>query len=149
ALIGFIPDDGLHLDEVDDTLELILRADGHLKWHGIGAEPGLELAHHPLEVGTGAVHLVDEHHAGHFILVGLPPHRFGLWLHAGGATKYHHGAIEHPQGALHLDGEIHVARGVDDVDAMLLELVVHALPERGHRRRGDGDAALLLLHHPV
>jgi hypothetical protein len=32
---------------------------------------------------------------------------------------------------------------------MLGELLVHALPEAGRRSGGDGDAALLLLLHPV
>jgi hypothetical protein len=42
-----------------------------------------------------------------------------------------------------------VARGVDDVDAVLRELLVHAGPEAGRRRRRNRDAALLLLLHPV
>src|SRR5690606_25042508 len=32
---------------------------------------------------------------------------------------------------------------------MLVELPLHATPECSDRRRGDGDAALLLLLHPV
>src|SRR5690606_18096071 len=52
-------------------------------------------------------------------------------------------------GTLHLDGEVHVARGVDDVEAVLGVGHVHALPETGRRGRRDGDAALLLLLHPV
>ena len=51
-------------------------------------------------------------------------------------------AVEHAQRALDLDGEVDVARGVDDVDAV-------AVPVAGGRGRGDGDAALLLLDHPV
>src|SRR5690606_3906505 len=39
--------------------------------------------------------------------------------------------------------------GVDDVEAVLRQGLVHALPERGGRRGLDGDAALLLLLHPV
>ena len=38
---------------------------------------------------------------------------------------------------------------VDDVDAVLGQRQVHALPEAGRRGRGDRDAALLLLLHPV
>ena len=40
------------------------------------------------------------------------------------------------------DGEVDVARRVDDVDAVVL-------PETGRGGRGDRDAALLLLRHPV
>ena len=39
--------------------------------------------------------------------------------------------------------------GVDDVDAVLVELSIHALPEARGRRRRDGDATFLLLFHPV
>jgi len=42
-----------------------------------------------------------------------------------------------------------VAGGVDDVEAVLGVGQVHALPEAGHCSGRDGDAALLLLLHPV
>src|SRR4029077_3253705 len=41
-----------------------------------------------------------------------------------------------------LYSEIHVPGRIDDVDAVIV-------PEAGRRRGGDGDAALLLLRHPV
>src|SRR5262249_22610707 len=52
------------------------------------------------------------------------------------------GAVEDAERALDLDGEVDVARRVDDVDAAV------APEARGGRGR-DGDAPLLLLHHPV
>ena len=39
-----------------------------------------------------------------------------------------------------------MSRGVDQVD---LVLVAHVVPESGRCSRGDRDAALLLLNHPV
>lgn len=42
----------------------------------------------------------------------------------------------------YLQGEVDVARGVDDVDAVVF-------PVASGGGRGDGDAALLLLLHPV
>src|SRR5208282_2666469 len=51
-------------------------------------------------------------------------------------------AVEHAQRALDFDGEIDVSRRVDNIDAVV------APEARGSGRR-DGDAALLLLHHPV
>src|SRR5882762_4811903 len=50
--------------------------------------------------------------------------------------------FEHAQRPLDLDGEVDVAGRVDDVDPVVLP------PARGGGR-GDGDAALLLLDHPV
>src|SRR5664279_4956511 len=45
-------------------------------------------------------------------------------------------------GHVDFDGEVAVAGGVDDVEALFL-------PERGGRGRSDGDAAFLLLLHPI
>ena len=88
------------------------------------------------------VHLVDEADAGHVVLVGLAPDRLGLGLHAGDGVENGDGTVEDPQRALHLDGEVHVAGRVDDVDPVVG-------PVTGGGRRGDGDAPLLLLGHPV
>ena len=60
------------------------------------------------------------------------------------ATRVEHRdrAVEHAQRALDLDGEVDVAGRVDDVDPVVAPLA-------GGGRRRDGDAALLLLDHPV
>ena len=50
----------------------------------------------------------------------------GLGLHAALGAHDGHRAVQHAQGALHLHGEVHVARGVDDVDPGLGELVLGA-----------------------
>ena len=95
-----------------------------------------------VEVRTELVHLVDEADARDVVLVRLAPHRLGLRLDALLAVEHGDGAVEDAQGALDLDGEVHVTGGVDDVDLVVV-------PE-GRRRGGrDGDAALLLLLHPV
>ena len=86
--------------------------------------------------------LLTKQMRGHVVLVGLAPHRLGLGLHAGHGVEDGDGAVEDAQRALHLDGEVDVARGVDDVDPVVA-------PRAGGGGRGDGDAALLLLDHPV
>lgn len=149
ALRGFVPDDRLHLDQVDHALELVLGTDGDHHRHGIGAQALLHLVVDLEEVGTGPVHLVDEGQARHLILVGLAPDRFGLGLHTAHGAVHHAGAIQHAHRALDLDGEVDVSRGVDDVDPVLGIGKVHAFPEGGHGSGGDGDATLLLLFHPV
>ena len=95
-----------------------------------------------LEVGADLVHLVDEHDARDVVAVGLAPDGFGLGLHALVAVEHRHRAVEHAQGTLHFDGEVHVAGGVDDVQAL-------AVPDGGGGGGGDGDPPLLLLLHPV
>ena len=94
------------------------------------------------EVGADAVHLVDEADAGDAVLVGLAPDGLGLGLDAGDGVEHGDGAVEHPQRALDLDGEVDVAGRVDDVDPVVL-------PVAGGGRGGDGDPPLLLLDHPV
>ncbi len=136
------PDQGLVLEQVDHADELGLGADGELGHGRQRVEPIADHLDGALEVGADAVHLVDEADPRDVVLVGLAPHRLGLGLHAGDGVEDRHGAVEYPQGALHLDGEVDVARGVDDVDPVVP-------PHAGGGGRGDGDAPLLLLHHPV
>src|SRR4029079_16711816 len=134
--------DGLHLDQVDDALGLVLPADRNLARPGAGAEALLDRVHAAPEVGAGPVELVYEAEAGHAVAVGLTPDRLGLRLDAGHAVEDDHRAIEHPETPLDLDGEVHVPGRIDDVDAMVA-------PERGRRGGGDRDASFLLLGHPV
>ena len=134
--------DGLHLDQVDDALELVLAADRDLDRHGVGAEAVLDRFDAAPEVGAGAVELVDEAEARHAVAVGLAPDRLGLRLDAGDAIEDDHRAVEHAQAPLDLDREVHVPGRIDDVDTMVA-------PERGRGRGRDGDAPLLLLGHPV
>ncbi len=79
---------------------------------------------------------------GTLILVALPPHGLGLRLHAGDGIKQRHRAVEHAQRPLHLGRKVHVAGGVDDIDA-------DVFPGAGGGRRSNRDAALLLLLHVV
>ncbi len=139
----------LHRDEIDDALELFLGADRQLPPRPGSAEALLDLAQHAKEVRAGPIHLVHEHHARHAVLIGLPPHGLGLRLHAADRAEDCYGAVENAQAALHLDREIDVARRVDNVDAVLGQALIHALPEAGRGGRRDRDAALLLLLHPV
>ena len=135
-------DDRLHPDQVDDPAEVGLLADRQLDRD----RPGAEAVDHRLdglrEVGADPVHLVDVGDPRHAVAVGLPPDGLALRLHAGDGVEHGDGAVEHPQAALHLDREVHVPRGVDDVDAVIA-------PEARRRGARDGDAALLLLRHPV
>ena len=112
-------DDRLHVDQVDDALELGLGADRQLERHGVGAEAVDHRLRALVEVRADAVHLVDERDARDVVLVGLAPDRLGLRLDAGDGVEQRDGAVEDAQRALDLDGEVDVARRVDDVDAMV------------------------------
>ena len=137
-----LPDERLHLDEVDEAGVVALGADRQLDDGDVGAETVLDAVDAAEEVGTQAVHLVDEAEAGDVVLVGLAPHGLGLGLDAGHGVEHGHGTVEDPQRPLDLDGEVDVAGRVDDVDAVVV-------PAAGRGGGRDGDAPLLLLFHPV
>jgi hypothetical protein len=105
-------------------------------------QPILDHLHGAVEVGADAVHLVDEAHAGHVVLVGLTPHGLGLRLDAGDRVEHGDRTVEHAERALDLDREVDVARRVDDVDAVVV-------PDTSGGSGGDRDATLLLLRHVV
>ena len=94
------------------------------------------------EVGAHDIHLVDVYHSGHVVFVGLAPDSLGLRFYAALRAKNGNCAVQHAEAALHLNGEVHMARGVDDVDAAIL-------PKTGGGSGSDRDAPLLLLLHPV
>ncbi len=136
------PDDRLHAQQIDDALEIRLRTDRQLDAYRAAADLGLDLVDAAKEVGADLVHLVDEHDARNVVFVGLTPNGLGLRLYALVAVEHAYGAVEHAERALDFDGEVDVAGGVDDVEALVL-------PEGGRRGGRDGDAALLLLLHPI
>ena len=109
-------------DEVDDAGEEFPRAERDLDRHRVRAQT---VAHHleaQLEVRANPVHLVHEDDPRHVVAVGLAPYRLGLRLHAAHGVEDGHGAVQHAQAALDLDGEVHVSGGVDDVDPVLVLL---------------------------
>ncbi len=125
-----------------DADEVGLGAPGQLQDQRDGVEPGDDHVDGAEEVRADPVHLVDEAHPRHGVLVRLPPDVLRLRLDAGDRVVDRDRAVEDAQGPLDLDGEVDVAGRVDDVDGVVAP---------GGLRRGgrDRDAALLLLLHPV
>jgi len=134
--------DRLHLDEIDDALELVLAPDRDLDRYGVRPEALLDGRDPAPEVRAGPVELVDEAEARHTVAVRLAPHGLGLRLDAGHAVEDHDRAVKDAQASLDLDRKVHVPGRIDNVDTMVA-------PERGGGGGRDGDAPLLLLGHPV
>ncbi len=136
------PNAGAHLHQIDHALELVLGSDGNLNCD----RPAFQAVHNGIdsvvEIGSHAIHFVDETNAWHSVLVGLTPHGFRLRLYTGYCIEYRHSAVQNAQAALHFGREIHVARRVDDVNRIIAPLA-------GGGSGGDGDSTLLLLLHPI
>jgi hypothetical protein len=112
-------DQGLLLDQIDETVEGLPRADREL--HRVRVRPQA-LPHHRDHVGeirSHAIHLVHEGEPGHPVLVRLSPDRFRLGLHTPDRAKYRHRSVEDPQAPLDFHGKINMPWRVDDVDLML------------------------------
>ena len=138
----FTPLDRPHADEIDDSDKIALDAQRQLHDQRARPEPVGDHRDAAREIGAGPIHLVDEAYSRHAVLVGLAPHGLGLRLDPRDRIKDGDGAVEHAQAALDLDREIDMAGRVDDVDAVIV-------PKAGRRGRGDRNAALLLLRHPI
>ena len=94
------------------------------------------------EVRSRSVHFVDKGNPGYFVPIGLSPDGFRLGLYTTNRAENRHHTIEYPHGTFHFNGEIDVAGGVNDVDAMIL-------PTGTDGGGGDGDSSLPFLFHPV
>jgi hypothetical protein len=105
-------------------------------------QPVLDHGDRLIEVGADTIHLVHEAEARDGVAVGLPPDGLGLRLDALHRVEHRDGAVEDTQASLHFHREVDVTRRVDDVDPVVL-------PVDGGGGRGDRDAALLLLVHPI
>ena len=147
---------GFHRHEIDDPAEGAFLSDREHDRHGVGVQTLNHHADHAEEVGAGDVHLVDVRHPGDLVLVRLPPDGLGLGFDAPLGAEDGHGTVQHAQRPFDLNGEVDVARGVDDVDAVGVFLgcdgivvIARGRPVTGGRSGGDGDPTLLLLDHPV
>ena len=151
-----VVDLSVHIDQVNDTTEGILLTDGQLDGHAVGVQTIVQHLDAAEEVSTHGVHLVDVHHTGDFVLISLTPDGLRLRLDTALSSQNGHRTVQNAQGTLDLNGEVHVARSVDDVDAVtvLLErdrilLGLGVRPVAGGSSRSNGDTTLLLLNHPV
>ncbi|MNB87507.1 hypothetical protein D3C75_345070 [compost metagenome] len=150
TLVGIVPVNGFHGHQIDLTLEVVFGTDSQLDRHRSVTQTLLDLSDHAQEVRTGTVHLVHVNDTWNAVLVGLTPYGFGLRLNAGGAAEHNDRAVEYTQGTFNFNGEVYVARGIDDVETVLVFVLLGGtLPEGGNGSRSNGNTTLLLLHHPV
>ena len=133
---------GFHGHEIDEADEIGFRADRENHDKRSCAEDFFHLSDDAVEVSADAVELVDVNDTGDLGVVGVAPVGLGLWLNAAGSAENADAAVENFKGTINFDGEVNVARGVDDV-----ELVV--IPETSGGGGLNGDAAFSFLIHEV
>ena len=136
------PGQCLHVQQINDAVEVIFSTNRQLHYQRLSAQAVLNGGDGVVEVCAQLVHLVDEADTRNIVLSSLTPHLLGLRLNAFLTVEDCDGAVKNTQGTLNLNGEVNVTRGVDDVDLVVI-------PEAGHGSGGNGDAAFLLLLHPV
>ena len=142
VLVVRVPNQRLHFDQIDHALEVLFRSDRQLRGQGTRTEALLDHIHATQKIRAAAVHLVDIANTRHAVVVGQTPIGFRLRLHARHAVEHHHGPVENPQRAVDLDGEIDVARRIDEIDFLVA-------PKCGHGGALNRDAALLFLFEIV
>ena len=89
--------DGLHVEEVDDALELVLEPDGNREEDRVEAELFGELRLHLERVGSGTVAFVDEGEPGYVIALELAVHGYRLGLDARYGAEHEYGPVEDTQ----------------------------------------------------
>ena len=88
------------------------------------------------------VHLVDETDAGDHIGVRLSPDGLGLGLNSGHRIQHNDSAVQYAETAFHLSGEVHVARGINNVYPVFVPLCSSS-------GRGYGYAPFPFLGHEI
>mmetsp|Transcript_41289 Transcript_41289/g.74029 ORF Transcript_41289/g.74029 Transcript_41289/m.74029 type:complete len:228 (+) Transcript_41289:2101-2784(+) len=112
------------------------------------AETTVHLLHVHLHLKNAAVHLVDEEAWLHPLLQGLPENCLSLHCTALDAVHHHHGPVRDSQCRSDLRREVHMARGVDQVDEVRpgpLSIFSVVVEKQGHACALDRHAALLLI----
>lgn len=149
---GAVVVDGFHSNDVDDTLEVVLGADGHLDGGSGDAELLVDLVDSLERVGTHAIHLVDEGKSGNVVSPHLSVDGDCLRLDTADGAQNHDSTVEDSQGSFNLDGEVNMSGCVDQVDVVLLFLACDGVlpdPVTESGGRLDSDTLFTLKIHAV
>ena len=92
-----MPKDSLHLDKVNNTLEILFCTDRNLNGHRVGTQNVLHLLYGLEEIGARTVHLVHITDTRHIVFVGLTPHSLRLGLNTVSSRVSGDGSVENAQ----------------------------------------------------
>ena len=88
------PGDGVHVDQVNDAVEVIFSTDGELHDQRLCVQAVDDGVDGVIEVRAQLVHLVDEANAWDVVLRGLTPHLLGLRLDTFLTVEHGDGSVE-------------------------------------------------------
>ncbi len=94
------------------------------------------------EIRADLIHLIDEDDTRNIVFIRLTPNGLSLRLYTLIAVEHANSAVKDAERALNFDGEVDVAWRINDIETL-------TIPESRRCGRSDGDAALLLLLHPI
>ena len=139
---GVVPDIGLLLQNIHNSYEGVLEADGNGHHKRLGTKHVLGLLDHAIEISADPVQLVHENDAGNFRIVGVTPVGLGLRLNATGAAENTDTAVKNLKRTVNLDGEVNVSRSINDIHPVVV-------PETSGRGRLNGNSTLSFLLHEI
>ena len=122
----------LHVQQVDDPGQLVLRPDGDVHRHALVRQLRAERLEHAEEIGTLPVEHVHDLDAGEPRLVRTLPVTRGLHLDSHHGAHREHSAFDHAQRRDRVALETRVARRVDQIDLPSLPLEVADRCREGH-----------------
>ena len=79
---------------------------GDLHGYRVCSQSLFNLADHAKKIRSNAVHFIHKSQSRHPVFICLSPDGLGLWFHTSYRAEDGNCAIQHPEGALYLNGEI-------------------------------------------
>ena len=136
----------------NDALQHLLDVDAHFRRnpgrvHGRNADNILHLCSHPFRIRRGQINLVDHRHQLQIMLQRQIGVGKGLGLDALGSIHHQNCPLAGCQGTGYLIVKVHMARGVDQIEAVLL--TVPGTIAEPYRPCLDGNAPFTLDVHIV
>ena len=129
-------------DYVNDTFESIFFTDRKNNGECVSVKPFPHHLNSVVIVSTVDIHFVYVCDSRNFIFVRLTPYRFTLGFNAALCTESSNRTVEYTEGTFNFNGEVNVARRIDDVETV-------TFPYASRSSGRDGNTTFLFLRHPV
>ena len=124
AHVFIVPVVSSSTDQVDLTNEVFFSTNWQLQSNRGMPQALLDLTQHTLEISPLTVQLVNVDNAWYTVFVGLTPYSFRLRLYTGRTAEDDNRAIQYTQRTLNLNGEVNVARSINDVQTIAVVLLL-------------------------